>query len=172
MTQDWICRFCLCFVLFFLSNPIMAQNKYKGILVHKDPTYVMAMIPLPLKKTWDLSREVLNSYTLETADFESKEIRTQWVRDPYNTKLFSVPGYFPLYEDVRSRLTLRFIEQKIETNVLVHKSFEYYPSLFEGWRPLDSDSIEEYTLLYIIRLRAYIFDGSTLEKKEASVVTQ
>ena len=160
------------FVLGFLSLNQPAQAFSTQII--REPTHVRVVLPYSLDLVWKWTLKALKGYTITEANLASKSIQTAWLEDPYNLSLFKVPEYFPYHEQVRTQLHIRFVKTQDQLSTIVHiqKTFQFFQNLFDGWRDIDPDGIEEYVLGYRIRQLAYYYYILSFKQKEAATLEE
>lgn len=154
--RGWRRYYCLGLVvclLFWGNIPVFGFK----VEIHHDPNFLTLQVPYSLNLVWRWAQSALEYHNVEVDEFAGRTIQTAWIRDPHNFNLFDVDNYFPNYENVRSRLTLRFHFQPSlkATEVFIHKDFEYFKSIFDGWLKLESDLVEEGVIAHRIRTLAY-----------------
>lgn len=155
----------LCFVaLFMVTIPALPFS----VQPHTNPTFVKIIVPFKTDLVWQWTLRALSKYKVEMSDVASKNIQTQWIKDPFNTHLFSVYNYFPYHQELKTRLRLRLIEEQPNVSVVnIFKDFIVFKDILRGWANIEPDGIEEYVVGYRIRQLAYyhyIIAGK--EKKE------
>jgi hypothetical protein len=135
---------------------------------HQDPVHVKVIVPFKMDLVWQWSLRALSKYNVSYEDFANKSIRTAWIKEPFNTKLFDVYNYFPYFEELKTRLRIRVMEGDIPeiTVINIFKDFKSFKDLIHGWTKIESDGIEEYVVGYRIRQLAYYHYIIAGRKKE------
>jgi hypothetical protein len=136
------------------GSPVLAFS----VQIIREPSQVRIILPFPIELVWNWSLQALSPYAIDPPNLATQEIVTTWIKEPFNPELFQIPAYFPYHEEVKTRLNLRFTtfpRHKDTTTLLISKDFLYFQNIFDGWRNVESDGVEEYVIGYRIRQLAY-----------------
>jgi len=117
---------------------------------------------------WQAVLESLKSHTLDISNRDSGVIQTKWQDNTSQKNLSDSFGNTKAYLKAQSRYNVNvskgFYNGKKAIKVVILKDQLIERDVLEGWKPIESDSIDEKTLLY--RIGRLIFLRMEFEKLE------
>jgi hypothetical protein len=168
-------RLSFSFVAVLLFGMMACTTAYKKS-VGGDTEQVFSRIYMTdFNTAWQAGLEALKSSPLEISNREAGFIRTKWVDNTSDRRLFESfgAGRSFLKAQYRFRVSIGkgFYESKPSVKISVQREQLVQHDVLEGWRPVVSDSIEENTLLYrvgrIILIRTKIARMEEERKEKA-----
>ena len=138
-------------MLFFMTSCMSAYKKKVG----GETEQVFTRIYLTdFNTAWQAALEALKSHPLDASNREAGHIRTKWKDNTANKNFIDSFGIGKTYLKAQFRYTLSvaegFFDGKPSVKVSVQREQMVQNDVLEGWRPVETDSIEENTLLYRI----------------------
>lgn len=147
------------FLLFvFASSGCMTAYKQS---VGSDPNQVFRKIYLTdFDLAWEAVKDAIRSSPIEVDNREGGYIRTKWTDNTSERNFVDAfgPAQSYLKAEYRLKLTIAraFYNGEAAVKVIVQKDQRVQRDVLEGWRMIESDSIDENTLLYRIGRLIYI----------------
>ncbi len=123
---------------------------------------------------WQSVLEALKSYRLDVSNREGGYLQTRWTENTAERNFFDSYGGTPNYQKAQFRYRVSVIKGmvggKASVKVQVQRDQLVQRDVLEGWRPLETDGVEEKTFLYrvgqVVKIRTRLAE---LEKvSEAS----
>lgn len=121
-----------------------------------------------LNTAWISVLEALKSVSLETTNKEAGFIQTRWTENTaqksFTDSYGNAEAFLKAQYRVRVTVAKGFYNGKASVKVTVQKEQLVQRDVLEGWRPIETDTIEENTLLY--RIGRIIFIKMKIAKLE------
>jgi len=101
---------------------------------------------------WQSVLEALKSYRLDVSNREGGYLQTRWTENTAERNFFDSYGGTPNYQKAQFRYRVSVIKGMVggqsSVKVQVQRDQLVQRDVLEGWRPLETDGIEEKTFLY------------------------
>ncbi len=132
-----------------LSGCMTAYRRSVGATV--DQTYVKVFVTDP-NTAWQATLEALKSFRLDVSDRESGFIQTRWADNTSERNLVDSFGAADVYLKAQFRFRINLDRGRFagteSIKITVQREQVVQRDVLEGWRPVETDGIEERTLLY------------------------
>ena len=120
-----------------------------------DPAQVFTRIYFtPLPVAWQATLEAIKSLRIDVSNREGGYIQTRWTENSAEKKFIDSYGAQNSYlkAQYRFRITVAqgFYNGESSVKVSVQKEQLVQRDILDGWQPVETDSVEEKTLLYRI----------------------
>jgi len=103
---------------------------------------------------WEAAVDALKQSPMEIVNRENGTLQTKWIDNTAERNLIdsagSVSPYVKAQYRFRVSLAKGFYDGKPSVRVIVQKEQQYQRDVLEGWRPQESDGLQENSLLYRI----------------------
>lgn len=101
---------------------------------------------------WQSVLEALKSYRLDVSNREGGYLQTRWTENTAERNFFDSYGGTPNYQKAQFRYRVSVIQGMVgglaSVKVQVQRDQLVQRDVLEGWRPLETDGVEEKTFLY------------------------
>lgn len=154
-----------------LSGSLSCMSAYrKSVGANTAHTYSRIFLT-DYNTAWQGALEALKSYRLDVTNREGGYIQTQWTDNTaeknFTDSFGPAESYLKAQFSFKVTVTKGFHEGRPSVKVAVQKDQLVQRDVLEGWRPIETDSIEENTLLYRIgRLIAIRMKQNQLEEEK------
>ncbi len=143
-----------CVGLVFVSLTLGCASAYKRSLGEDyDQVYTRVFLT-DVNLAWQAVLEAIKSSRLDVSNREGGFIQTKWTDNTAEKNFTDSFGEQKSYIKARYRFRIQvakgFFNGKPSVKVSVQKEQQIQKDVLEGWRPVESDTIEENTLLYRI----------------------
>lgn len=110
--------------------------------------------------TWQSVLDALKSSRLDVSNREAGFVQTKWTENTaeknFTDSFGSADSYLKAQYRVRVNVGKAFFNGRAVVKVTVQKEQVVQRDVLDGWRPIETDSIDENTLLYRISRLVYI----------------
>jgi hypothetical protein len=123
-----------------------------------------------INTAWSSTLDALKSIPLDSSNRESGFIQTKWVDNTAQKNFVDSFSSAQIYQKARYRfrlvLTKGSYNGEASVRISIQKDQMVQQDLLEGWKPSESDGVEENTLLYRIG-RLVVLENKRIEDEEA-----
>jgi hypothetical protein len=169
----------LVFLLMSLAGCMTAYRRSVGATL--DQTFSKVFLS-DSTTVWQAMLEALKSYRLDVSDREAGFVQTRWTDNTSERNLVDSFGGSQIYLKAQFRFRINMDEGYFagvkSIKLTVQREQMVQQDVLEGWRPVETDGIEERTLLYrlerlvTIRTRLAQIEKEKIEKQIESQVPE
>ncbi len=159
----------LAICLLSIGSPGCMSAYRRSVGATVEQAYIKIFVTDP-NTAWQAILEALKSYRLDVSDRESGFIQTRWKDNTSERNLVDSFGSADIYLKAQFRFRINMDRGRFagtdSIKITVQREQVVQRDVLEGWRPVDTDGIEERTLLYRLERLIAIRDRiATIERE-------